>query len=194
MIEEAWRPVVGWEDYYEVSNLGQVRSLDRLCWNGQARWLKKGKLIKPTLKTKVRDCPRYLQVRLSVEGQQKTLSVHRLVAKAWVPNPENLPEVNHLDEDPFNNQATNLEWCTRSQNMRHGTAIQRITATRRKRGFKEILARTKPIIQMDKAGNTIQVFPSTAEAARQLGLYAANITKACRGQIKTTGKFTFKYQ
>ena len=109
MIEE-WRPVVGYEGLYEVSNTGQVRSLDRYvktCY-GSYR-LHKGKVLRPGIRP-----DGYLVVSL----QYRMFRVHRLVAEAFLPNPDNLPQVNHKDEDKTNNNVDNLEWCTRQETIR----------------------------------------------------------------------------
>ena len=113
-IEEVWRDVVGFEGVYKVSSLGNVARVR----NGSLRQLKK--------------CPAggkhncdYLYVSLTHRDKVRFSSVHRLVAEAFIPNPEMLPQVNHKDEDKFNNCAENLEWCTASYNNRYGTKIAR---------------------------------------------------------------------
>jgi len=104
-------------EYYQVSNTGLVRSLDRVVdhpTNGKVN--RKGKELKPGAGGANRA---YLKAYFSVEGKQTSEYVHRLVAKAFIPNPDNLPEVNHIDGDPFNNNVSNLEWCTHSDNIQH---------------------------------------------------------------------------
>ena len=116
MIEEIWRPVVGYEGLYEVSNTGQVRSLDRYVKNNHSYRLHKGKVLS-LLKNEYG----YIQVVLSCNGKHNTITVHRLVAQAFILNPNNLPEVNHKDEDKTNNSVENLEWCTAKYNSNYGT-------------------------------------------------------------------------
>ena len=115
MTEEIWRPVVGYEGLYEVSSLGRVRSLDRYVKSKSYR-LHKGKILSPA-----KDTTGYLKVVLSCNGKSKTIKVHRLVAIAFLYNPDNLPEVNHLDEDKTNNRVDNLEFCNRKYNCNYGS-------------------------------------------------------------------------
>jgi hypothetical protein len=112
---EQWKPVKGYEGLYEVSNHGRVRSLDRReeMKNGRKRFYK-GKLLKP-----MKDRRGYLYVDLKKDGQRKLHRIHRLVAEAFLLNPDNLPVVNHRDGNKENNHYSNLEWCTSSQNNKH---------------------------------------------------------------------------
>jgi hypothetical protein len=116
---EIWKPVAGYEDAYEVSSLGNVRSCDRLIskpnrWGGtNTHWLR-GRI----LKAHDNGCG-YLAVSLSVEGLRVGKLVHRLVAEAFLPFAPDRPFVNHIDGDKRNNALENLEWCTRSENMQH---------------------------------------------------------------------------
>lgn len=126
MIEE-WRKIVGYEGLYEVSSLGRVRSLDRYvktCY-GSYR-LHKGKILSPGIRP-----DGYLVVSL----QYRMFRVHRLVAQAFIPNPDNLPQVNHLDEDKSNNRVENLEWCDAKYNNNYGTARIRAKETAIKNGY-----------------------------------------------------------
>ena len=115
MIEE-WRPIEGYEGLYEVSNTGKVRSVDRYVKysNGQIH-LHKGKVLSP-----VKSNFGYLLVSLCCNGKYKSISVHRLVAQAFIENPDNLPEINHKNEDKTNNSVDNLEFCDRSYNNNYG--------------------------------------------------------------------------
>ena len=112
MIEE-WKSIKGYEDYYEVSSLGRVRSLTITTWNGKVYHKKKGRI----LKLQTNQC--YNKVTLSKKGQTKQHLVHRLVAIAFIPNPENKPETNHKDYDTYNNNIENLEWVTAKENDTH---------------------------------------------------------------------------
>ena len=126
MIEE-WRPVVGYEGLYEVSNTGRVRSVDRYvktCY-GSYR-LHKGKVLSPGIRP-----DGYLVVSL----QYRMFRVHRIVAEAFLPNPDNLPQVNHKDEDKSNNRVDNLEWCDSKYNNNYGTARIRERDTKMKNGW-----------------------------------------------------------
>ena len=121
MIEEIWRPVVGYEGLYEVSNTGRVRSLDRYV-KGKGYRLHKGKVLSP-----IKNKDGYLTVNLCCNGKIQHKTIHRLVIQTFIPNPDNLPEVNHLDEDKTNNSVDNLEWCTCSYNNNYGTLRERIS-------------------------------------------------------------------
>lgn len=126
MTEEIWRPVVGYEGLYEVSSYGRVRSLDRYDSKNHFR---KGELMNFFY-----GCG-YLKVVFSKNGIVKKYLVHRLVAQAFLPNPDNLPQVNHIDEDKLNNRVENLEWCTAKYNINYGTARIRGKETAIKNGY-----------------------------------------------------------
>lgn len=126
MIEE-WRTIVGYEGLYEVSSLGRVRSLDRYDSRNHFR---RGRILKLSY-----DTVGYLIVGLHSNGKAKIYLVHRLVAQAFIPNPDNLPEVNHIDEDKTNNRVDNLEMCNREYNSNYGTRNDRIRATSIKNGY-----------------------------------------------------------
>lgn len=113
---EEWLPVVGLENYYEVSSFGNVRSLDRkINGNGESKYLKNGRLM-----TQFRTPKDYCRLQLvTEEGCQKNYMVHRLVAQAFIPNPEEKPEVNHKDGNKSNNHKENLEWVTECENILH---------------------------------------------------------------------------
>lgn len=117
---EAWLDIVGYEGLYQVSNLGRVRSLDRGMYvrqdrYKQPRWTnRKGKILNIYL-----DGKGYQMVRPSLFGIPKTLMVHRLVAQAFIPNPDNKPAVNHINSNCLDNRAVNLEWCTIAENNHH---------------------------------------------------------------------------
>jgi len=176
---ENWKPVKGYEGLYEVSNLGRVRSFDKyvLCIrNGvEMNVLHRGKILKP-----VKRQHGYLGVMLYGKGGHatrgfKTFSVHRLVAEAFIPNPNGLPEVNHIDEDKTNNKAENLQWVTRVENVNYGTSRLRIAqkATNGKM--------STPIQQFTKDGELVKTYPSLAEVERQTGYAKANICRCAQG-------------
>ena len=120
----------------------------------------------------------YYQVNLCKEGKKKTFSIHRLVAEAFIPNPDNLPCVNHLDECKSNNCVDNLEWCSIEYNNAYGTRTE-----------KAAKKRSIPVycVELDR------VFKSGREAAEELGLHRENISKCLKGRYKTTGGYHFRY-
>ena len=153
---EEWRPVKGWEGLYEVSNLGRVRSLDRYVVHKTIvkknyTKLMKGRILSQTINSQ----NKYLTVGLHDGGSYRCVRVHRLVAEAFIPNPDNLPEVNHKDEDKSNNKVDNLEWCDRAYNMNYGTVIKRTAA-----------ARSKPVEQLTLDGKHVAYFPSHRDIKR----------------------------
>ena len=123
---EEWKSIPGYEGLYEVSSYGRVKSLERYKSNNGGIQLIKEKILKPHNTKKG-----YLTVQFS----NKIFKVHRLVAEAFIPNPDNLPMVNHKDEDKTNNNVDNLEWCTAKYNSNYGTAIERMINTKIERGY-----------------------------------------------------------
>jgi hypothetical protein len=114
-MDEIWKPIPGYEGYYEVSNTGKVRSLTRtvIMKDGKPRPIK-GRELKPKINNG------YPTVNLSKNGTVKTIRIHRLVALTFIPNPDNLPIINHKDENKQNNNVNNLEWCTYEYNNNYG--------------------------------------------------------------------------
>lgn len=171
---EEWRDIRGYEGLYQVSNFGRVRSLDKISRNRWGEYLLKGCVLAPLVGTKG-----YLLVRLYKNGSAKTLKIHRLVAEAFIPNPNNLPQVNHKDENKQNNVVSNLEWCDNFYNSRYGTRNQKIGEYFRNGPT------SKPVSMYSIGGTLLKTFPSCSEAARELGLYQACISSCCRGDKKT---------
>lgn len=112
---EIWKNIEGYEGKYQVSNLGNVKSLE--TWTGD-RYIKREKILKNNLYGNG-----YYYVGLSKNGKVKRYKVSRLVAQEFIPNPENKPFINHIDGDKLNNHIDNLEWCTQSENMKHASMI-----------------------------------------------------------------------
>ena len=130
MTEEIWRPIKGYEGLYDVSSYGRVRSVDRYkSNNGGIQWIKE-RILSPE-----KDKCGYLQVFLHCNGKQHQRKIHRLVAQTFISNPDNLPCVNHKDEDKTNNRVDNLEWCDAKYNCNYGTRNIRIRETKMKNGY-----------------------------------------------------------
>lgn len=175
VMEEIWKPVVGYEGMYEVSNLGNIKSLN---YNGT----REKRVMKPT------DFGGgYLRVKLWKNKTPKLFFVHRLVAQAFIPNPDNLPEINHKDENPSNNRVENLEWCDRKYNINYGTRTEKYIRTNTN-GKK-----SKQVVQYSLDGEAIKVWPSTSEIQRQLGFRSGNISNCCKGRQKTAYGFIWQY-
>lgn len=185
MIEETWNPIKGYEELYEVSNLGRVRSLDRVYVRKDgSRYTINGRLMKP-FDTK----DGYKSVKLRSYGNRKTFRVHRLVAQAFIPNPDNYMIVNHKDEDRINNRADNLEWCTNLYNLNYGSAKERLSISHKRNPVY-----SKPVEQYTIEGQFIKSYPSAKEAAKQTGLHAQNIGACCRGLHSHSGGYRWKYK
>lgn len=178
MDSEIWRPVVGYEGLYEVSNMGNVRGLDRVSHmkNGVKR-LTKGKLL---TQGRWNSKSNYRSVVLCSGGVNKKHGVHRLVATAFIPNPDNLPEINHKDENKQNNRVENLEWCDRKYNNTYGTARLRAAITQ-----------GKPVLQM-KDGKIVNGWPSMGLAAAFTEASEGGISACCRGEMKTSGGYEWR--
>ena len=171
--EEIWKDIKGYEGIYQVSSKGRIKSLERdiICKNGVKQHWKEQILNNQTYHG-------YLYVGLC--GSHKR--VHRLVAEAFIPNPENKPEVNHKDENKINNCVENLEWMTRQENNNYGTHNERVAK-----------AHSKSVAQYTKDGELIKVWQSTREAGRQLGLGQGNISAVAQGKRKTAYGYIWKY-
>lgn len=183
-MKEEWKDIEGYECVYQVSNFGRVRSLDHYVEGRHPRnpnfpFIN---FIPGKIKKLRPHKAGYWLVDLWKGKKQQTCTVHRLVAKAFIPNPHNLPEVNHIDEDKSNSIVTNLEWVTRTGNMRHGTCGERMG-----RGH------WVSVIQMTPDGKFIKKWQCTQHAADALGLSMTHIIEVCRGKAKTYGGFKWKY-
>ena len=179
-MSEIWKPIKGYEGIYEVSSYGRVRSLARM------RIDKKGRRKPiPEKMLKMHDRKGYDSVTLQDMGRKAIMSVHRLVAMAFIPNPDNLPVINHRDENPKNNQVSNLEWCDISYNTRYGTGVERAQA-------KHVYHR-KAVEQLTKDGQHVATFKGVKEAARATGADASVIVRVCKGRNETAGGYRWKY-
>ena len=190
IMTEQWRTAVYdgivYEGLYKVSNWGRILSLN---------YRNTGK---PELMTPIANTKGYFQVGLWKNGEYKTCKVHRLVAETFLPNPENKPEVNHIDEDKTNNfvflnedgsvdkEKSNLEWKTHKDNINHGTRNERVSKTLTNGKL------SKPVLQLSLSGELIREWPSTAECGRN-GFDQGAVTKCCNGKRKTHKGFRFMY-
>lgn len=179
MQEEIWKDVVGYEGLFQVSNLGRVRSYDRKvrCHNGY-------RTIKGRIYTNCFD-RHYYHVVLRGKKDNDVQLVHRLVAVAFIPNPDNKATVNHIDGNKLNNNVDNLEWATYSENSKHafriGLIAPKITHFR---GIKAYRLSDKSFVGEYK---------SQHEAAKKLGLNVAHICSVLHGRVSQTGGYYFEY-
>lgn len=138
---EEWKSIPGYEGLYEISSYGRVKSLDRYVKvKSKSYRLQKGKMLSP-----IKNKYGYLQVFLCCNGKYKIISVHRLVAEAFIPNPDNLPIINHKDEDKSNNCVENLEWCSHRYNSNYNGVLKKRSQRMKENGIYEKIAlkRTK---------------------------------------------------
>ena len=184
---EIWKPVMGYEGLYECSNLGNIRSL----WFGKEKTMK--------LRT---DRDGYLLVNFHKGKKQTTYKVHRLVAEAFIPNPENKPEIDHINTDKTDNTVwlnedgsvnydkTNLRWATKFENMNNPVTTNRMSTAKKNQ---EKGNHQTPIIQYDLNGNFIKQYPTIKEASMETGTYKKSISSCASGRYKTAGGFKWKY-
>ena len=190
---EIWKPVVGYEGLYEVSSFGRVRSLDRD--DGRGWWIK-GRILKQDL------CKNGgLRVTLYNRTKKTRFFVHRIVAEAFIPNPYNKPEIDHintirtdntvcLNEDgSVNYDKTNLRWVTHKENMNNP-----ITHTKSINSKLNYTYNMKAVKQFSKDGTLIQEYKCTREAERATNIDHRSINKCCKGIYKTAGGYIWKYK
>ena len=168
---EIWKDIPNYEGLYQVSNLGDIKSLYNY---------RKYSILTPRLKRG------YYTVGLRKNGIRKWHLVHRLVASAFIMNPDNLPQVNHKNEIKTDNRAENLEWCSVSYNNNYGTRQERVSKSNKL---------CKPVLKFDLKGNFIKKYHSMSEAARQNGVKStSSIMECCKGKISQTKGFVYKYE
>lgn len=180
LFNEVWKPVKGYEGLYEVSNLGNVRSVDRHVMNGNRCCLLKGKPRKPYFIS-----TGYLMADLFKNGQGKKYLIHRLVAEAFIPNPENLPCIDHINTIKTDNRVENLRWCSNKENMNNPLTREHINIKIRSEEVQEKRLATIrknqsyhceiPVYYIDEDGSKIS-FKSMSEAQRQTNVHHSCIS------------------
>lgn len=180
-MKEIWKDAYGYENSYQVSNYGRVRSKDRIiqfCRNSkrEMRFIR-GKLLKPR-----KDKDGYITISLqSPDGISKTVRIHKLVLDTFIGNKDGLPCVNHKDENKQNNSLSNLEYCTFKYNSNYGTCIER------KSSHKKI-----PIVQYDMNMNFVKEWNSAKDASTELGIDNSSISACVRGKLKSFHGYIWK--
>ena len=168
---ESWKIIEG--TTYKISDLGRIQN-------------SKGKILSP-YKNKFG----YLNIDLFVNGKKWKCKVHRLVAIAFIPNPNDLPMVNHRDENKSNNDVTNLEWCDNSYNLSYGSRTEKMFQSRKERNRKTA---QKQVMQLDLQNNTIASYDSISEASRFTGISCGAIWQSCNQGCITNKLYKWKYK
>lgn len=169
-MKEIWKDIEGYEGLYQVSNLGRVKRL-------KGKYRKSERILKQGINKQG-----YLLVCLCKDNTHKMGRVHRLVAQAFIPNSENKPQVNHIDEDKTNNNVDNIEWMTAKENNNHGS-----------RNVRSAISKGTKIKAIDIATGECNEYYSIHECARELGLSHSNILKYLKGKLRHVGGYVFEY-
>lgn len=181
---EEWRDVVGYEGCYMVSSLGRIVSLSRVV-----KFYTYTKMINPCLKQQHRGQNGYYTVTLKKNGKKKCLSVHRLVAIAFIPNPNDYPCIDHLNDNQIDNRACNLQWCTHKIN--NSKEHHRIATSLSNKG-KNKPTLWRPIVQLSTSGNIVKVYSSMTHADLD-GFQHSAIHRVIHGKLKTHGGYKWMY-
>lgn len=196
-MKEEWREVVGYEGLYQVSNYGNVKSYDRYVNCNGGKRLSKGRILK-----KVLNSDGYHVVCLHKDGKQCEGKVHRLVAEAFIPNPDNKPCIDHINRNRTDNMVENLRWVTPKENSNNELTLQSIRGENaywfgkhHKEEAKEKISKRnrKGICQCDLDGNVIRTYKSSVEASNELHCVPTAIRNCLRGRSKSCMGFTWKY-
>ena len=196
MESEIWKDVAGYEGLYQVSSFGRVKSLGHDAWH-------KGRILKQHLDGK----GAYFLIALHKNKTKENMLVHRLVTQHFIPNPNNLPQVNHKDENKKNNHVDNLEWCTAEYNMNYGNAMKRMIETRFKNNnvsdMVEKCKQTKiknqsyscekPVAQYTLNGDFVANYSSATDAEHKTGISRCGIQRCCIGRYKQAKGYIWKY-
>lgn len=164
---EEWKPIPDYEGLYMVSNFGRILNVRTgvfVCQYNKGRHLY------------------YKKVELWKDKKMKRYPVHRLVALAFIPNPNDYPQINHIDENPQNNYIENLEWCDARHNTNHG-----------KRNIKSSTSNCNAVGLYSESGELLDIFRSTRQAAFEMGMSAERVKRICQGVAELKGNYTLRY-
>lgn len=183
-INPKWVDIAGYENLYQINQFGEIRTLKN------SPKLKKYNLLKP----QISKTNGYVYQMLNKNGTKKLFRVHRLVASAFLPNPNNLPQVNHKDGNKQNNRADNLEWCEQSYNMKHAykNKLQTPSETQRKAIINTNKLKQKRVCQI-KDGEIINTFSGISEASRQTNVPISCISRCCNGKREFANGFQWRF-
>lgn len=189
-MEEIWKDIKGYEELYQVSNLGRIKSLKRIIYDVKKSYTKKEKIRKLLISKES-----YIRISLCKNGKQKKYCVHRLVAETFILNSNNKTQVNHKDCNKHNNNAKNLEWCTPKENVTHAINNGLCDLRDEKMRRYNIEVRPKKVIQYDLKGNVLNVWNSMTQASNALKIKTSTISSCCKNKPhhNTAGGFKWEY-
>lgn len=169
-MKKQWKYIKGYEDIYQINNLGEVKSIKRNI------------IMKPSIH---RDG--YYKIKLCKNGEKRWYQIHRLVAQTFLKNEDKLPCVNHKDENKLNNNVNNLEWCTIKYNNSYGTRLERVSMSNKTK---------RAVLKYDLDGNFMEKYSSLAEAFRKHDKIKSisSIALCCQNKYKQTHGFIFRYE
>ena len=183
---ETWRDAIGYEGLYQVSNLGRVKSLSRYIDRCDYPFYSKERILRHGVMPK----HRYSIVILYKNKKRETVYIHRLVGEAFIPNPENKPQIDHIDTIRTNNRVENLRWVTRSENLSNPITNDRMSKVGKKKGQQDV--RSKRIGQYTLDGDLIKIWIGINEIRRRTGF--TNVSSCCNGRYKQSNGFIWKYE
>lgn len=179
---EMWAKIGGFNGEYEISSYGRVRSY-KIEHNRYHTGVQK----RPHLLKTRKDKRGYIHIFLNKNGKCVNYLIHRLVAQAFLPNPNNYPQVNHKDENKSNNKVENLEWCTKKYNLHYSNVCQKMVTAAK-------IKRQKVVLMYDEENRFLREFESATIAAKYIGDYQQNVSACCYGKIKKVKGFIFKFK
>ena len=187
-MQEIWKDIEGYEGCYQVSNLGRLKSLERTVkGNNGGVYVKKEKILTPTINSSG-----YYHTCLRKDGRSVAVYIHRIVAQAFLPNPDNLPLINHKDEDKTNNRVENLEWCSAKYNTNYGSANDRRCESLKKRNNNYNIGIPK-VRRKVLCLETGIIYNSLKSVNTQLGLHHHRISQCCKGIRNTCGGYHWRF-
>lgn len=186
-IGEVWKDIPNYEGYYQISNLGRIKSVAR-----KVKYQNSYRNVKEKLKKTFIGKQGYERVELSKNGKTKKYNVHRIVANVFISNPLNKETVNHINGIKTDNRVENLEWATRSENELHAYKIGLAKNSEKQRNVARLYCKEnkiKSIIQLDLDGNFIKEWKSAREVEEKINISRKNISQCITGKNKTAGGY-----
>ena len=184
---EIWKPILELDSFYEASSLGRVKRLKRFVDNNGGKYMLSELILKQKVSQKG-----YLNISISFKSKKHTFRVHRLIAKSFISNPNNLSQVNHINGIKDDNRVENLEWCTNQENCIHAFKIG-LRESPMKGKFGKYHNRSVAVVQKRKKGKFIKKFNSITEASAETFVNKGNIQSACCGRYNSAGGFKWSY-